>query len=431
MKRLPKLLAGAFTTVLFLSSCAAGDVGKDQQDAGKDGQIVVTAVWGGAEQKAFENLLRAFTAKTGVDVRYEPQRSDYATVLRTRIAGGNAPDVAVIPGIGYLRGLVRDGLAKPLKNYGVERAAIEGNYPPGILDVGTVDSELYAVMLKLNSKATVWYKPESFRADGFQPPRTFADLVSVTKAYKAKGKIPWAVGAKDGWTLTDWFEMVYLRQAGPGKYDDLFSGKLPWTDPSVSRAIDTVKQIINEEHVAGGINGALGTGFVDAMGQTFGGKPAAEMFYEGGFVGPLVLEQVNPQLSVGKGIDFFPFPGFDGGDATQIVVGGDLAAAFTDKPGVKEFLQFITSPESGDVVAKDGTFVTPLKTVDPGSYPSALTKKEAQQVASASAVRYDGSDLLPAGPDFGALLQTAIKGGNPPLAQFQEQVADAWNDERG
>ncbi len=38
------------------------------------------------------------------------------------------------------------------------------------------------------------------------------------------------VGAKDSWTLTDWFESIYLRQAGPDKYDKLFSGEIAFTD---------------------------------------------------------------------------------------------------------------------------------------------------------------------------------------------------------
>ena len=46
-----------------------------------------------------------------------------------------------------------------------------------------------------------------------------------------------------GWTLTDWFENVYLSQAGPDKYDQLAAHKIRWTDPSVGSALRTLAQL--------------------------------------------------------------------------------------------------------------------------------------------------------------------------------------------
>ena len=43
----------------------------------------------------------------------------------------------------------------------------------------------------------------------------------------------------DGWTLTDWFENVYLSQAGPENYDKLPKHEIPWTDPSVEEALNS------------------------------------------------------------------------------------------------------------------------------------------------------------------------------------------------
>ncbi|MGW1552937.1 hypothetical protein, partial [Streptomyces sp. NPDC002346] len=36
------------------------------------------------------------------------------------------------------------------------------------------------------------------------------------------------------WTLTDWFENVYLSQAGPEKYDQLAQHKIKWTRCSLT-----------------------------------------------------------------------------------------------------------------------------------------------------------------------------------------------------
>ena len=95
-------------------------------------------------------------------------------MLRTRIQGGNPPDVAIIPGIGTLRSLARDGSLIPHRATSASTSRdIEGNYAPGILDVGVVDDELYGIMVKLNSKATIWYSPERFAEIGVEPAEDF------------------------------------------------------------------------------------------------------------------------------------------------------------------------------------------------------------------------------------------------------------------
>jgi hypothetical protein len=56
---------------------------------------------------------------------------------------------------------------------------------------------------------------------------------------------------------------------------------------------------------------------------------------------------------------------------------------------------------------------------------------EAEQIYGATALRFDGSDLLPGGPDLGALLQSVFRGEDPGplLEEFQAQVTTAWEEE--
>ena len=60
--------------------------------------ITVIANWGGGERSAFQKVIDAFTAKTGIPVNYEQSRNLEALV-RTRVAGGNPPDIAFEPRI--------------------------------------------------------------------------------------------------------------------------------------------------------------------------------------------------------------------------------------------------------------------------------------------------------------------------------------------
>ena len=439
-----RFVAPFMVVMLLLTACPAGDgdgdgaagsAGDGGGGAEGDGSIVVTSLWGGAEEEAFQAVLTAFEEETGITAEYEANRTDYATVLRTRIQGDNPPDVAIIPGIGFLRSFARDGSLIPLSDLGVNREDIEGNYAPGILDVGVVDDELYGMMVKLNSKACVWYSPERLEELGVTvPAEDWEDLVQLTDDIKAAGATPWSLGAGDSWTLTDWFEITYLKMNGPEAYDTLFSPEGDWTDPTVQAAIDNFLEILTAENVEGGVDGALATLFVDGISKVFSTSPSAELYYEGGFVGGIATgADVNPDLAgqEGTAIDWFDFPTIDGNGAGQITYGGDVIAALVNDSDVAAFMEYMSTPESGTVWAEGGTIISPLVEVDTSVYPTSLIQKEAEQVTTAEAVRFDGSDLLPAGPDLGALLQSAFRGDDtgPLLEEFQAAVTTAWEEE--
>ena len=61
-----------------------------------------------------------------------------------------------------------------------------------------------------------------------------------------------------------------------------------------------------------------------------------------------------------------------------------------------------------------------------------FTYREAAQVSGASAVRFDGSDLLPSGggDDMGAALQDAIQGKTVDWAKFESSIQAKWKAEK-
>lgn len=426
---------------LMLTACPAGNTSTTQNPSASAGgsgggnsgaTIEVTSLWGGAEAEAFQAVLDAFTAKTGINVTYTSVRENYSTVLSNRIEQQDPPDVAIIPGIGFLRSFAADGKLIALSDLGLDDAALHDAYLPNLADmgtaVGTVDGTAYAVMVKLNSKSTIWYDPSRFTANNWETPTDWDGLVALTNQIKTDGKTPWGLGAGDSWTLTDWFESIYLRQAGEDAYDKLFSKDGDWTDQSVKDAIAKMQELLTNDNVAGGLDGALATAFVDGIGLVFSATPTAEMYYEGGFVGGIATGDVNTDLVPGETIDFFDFPEIDGSGA-KITIGGDVMAALTTNPGVAEFMQYLASAEAGKAWVAGATIISPMNGVTGADYPDS-TKKEATQIVESDLARFDGSDLLPGGPDLGAVLQQALQnpsGLDQSLSDFQTQVTDAWN----
>lgn len=375
--------------------------------------VTILASWGGGEQEAFQKVLDAFTAKTGIKVEYEQGRdAQLMATLRTRIASKNPPSIAILPRPGFMADLAREGSLKALADLGLTQAEIDQGYSQAWKDLGAVDGKLYGLVVKANSKSTIWYKPASFKALGVSIPKTWDELIALSDKYVKAGKKPWAVGGGDSWTLTDWFENIYVRQAGPEKYSNLFGGKLPFTDPSVAKALQTMTSIVaNEKYVVGGRQGVLGTKFVDGIGRVFGKSPAAELYFEGGFVGGIALKSVNPDLKPGEDIAFFPFPTIDPQFGSPLIGGGDLLTALADTPEVRSFVKFLATKEASELWAKTGAIVSPNKLVDLATYPTELAKTEAAQVSGATVFRFDGSDLLPGalGEEWGTALQAVVE----------------------
>lgn len=410
IKLLGALVALVLVAVAIAAATASGGKAPEATAAPAAKTVTVLSLWGGSEKDAFIKVLKAFEKKTGIKTQYETAR-DFLPVIRTRIAAGNPPMVAIIPRPGVLADLAREGAVKDLASMGISKSYLTSNYSKAWIDLGTVDGKVYGIAAKANSKSVFWYSPAGLRKLGVAVPRTWAQLVAATKKIKAKGETPWAVGAKDSWTLTDWFENIYVRSAGPAKYTQLFSGKLPFTDPSVARALGLMTSIIREPYVAGGIAGALGTGFVDGIGLVFGENPTAHLYMEGGFVGGIALGDVNPKLKPGVTIQEAPFPPIVPRFGSPLVGGGDLAAAFVDNAEVRKLLQYLSSQEAGKIWVSTGAIVSPNKRVPPSAYPNVLVRAEAKQVATAKVFRFDGSDLLPGslGENWGTLLQKVIQ----------------------
>jgi alpha-glucoside transport system substrate-binding protein len=423
------LYLGALVLALSLSIASAA-CGGDDDGGGEEGTgtVSVLSLWGGSEQEAFQEVLAAFTEETGIRTQYESAR-DFLPVIRSRLAAGNPPMVAIIPRPGIVEDLANEGSLISLEDLGVDVDAINENYTEAWTNLTTVDDTTYGVVAKANSKSVIWYRPDD---DAVRPVETWDELTALTEELAgAGGQAPWSLGAQDSWTLTDWFENIYARTAGPEMYEQLFGGELDFTDQSVKDALTQMTELLNENTVQGGINGALGTAFVDGIGKVFSANPTAHMYMEGGFVGGIALADVNPNLEPGETIDFFPFPTIDEAHGNPLVGGGDITAAFVNNEDVARLIEYLASPEAGRVWVSSGAIVSPNQAVGSDAYPNDLVRKEAEQVKDAEVFVFDGSDLLPGalGEDWGTLLQNVLKepgSMDSQLESFQQQAEDAF-----
>jgi ABC-type Fe3+ transport system substrate-binding protein len=356
------------------------------------GKLSVVGIWTGDEQKSFQAVLDGFTKKyPKVTVKYSPAGDNTPTVLGTAIEGGHPPDIAAVGQPGLVKQFQEKNALKPLD---FAKADLSANYTPDFLKLGTIGGNLYSFVFKGANKSTVWYNVNAFKNAGVSAPPTFDDFLNNAKTLKASGTPAYSIGGGDGWTLTDLFENIYLRQAGGDKYDQLSTHAIKWTDPSVKTALKSMGQILGDSsNIVGGTSGALETDFPTSVSNVFSDKPKAAQVIEGDFVPGVVASKTK--LKAKTGYDVFPFPAI-GSSGDAVVGGGDSIVMFKDTPAGQALVKYLASPEAGQIWASRGGFSSPNKSVPESAYPDDITRTTATAIAKAKTFRFDMSDLAPA-----------------------------------
>jgi ABC-type glycerol-3-phosphate transport system substrate-binding protein len=347
----------------------------------------VSGDWSGTEQKDFESVLKVFEDATGATVTYKSLGNNVATVLGTQITGGNPPNVSLIPQPGLLKQLAAQGSLKTLPS-DVEKT-VGDNYSQTWQDLGTVDGKLYGVWFKGSNKSTVWYNTKLYDNAGVAAPTTWDDFTKGLQTLQDSGVSGLSIGADVGWPLTDWFENVYLRTAGGDMYDKLANHEIPWTDPSVTKALDILSKLWSADYIEPG--GAQRT-FPESVTEVFGSNPKAATVYEGDFVATNVASDTNSK--VGTDAKFYNFPSIDGSPAS-VVGGGNVAVAFKDDKATMALMKFLAMPEAANAWIPKGGFSSPNENADVGKYPDATSKQVAQALLGAKVLKFDMSDLAP------------------------------------
>jgi ABC-type glycerol-3-phosphate transport system substrate-binding protein len=415
--------------VLAVTGCAR-DASAGSGDGHLAGQTLeVAAIWTGAEQAHFRVVLDAFERQTGATVRYTSGGDDLPALLNSRLAGGAPPDVALLGQPGVVAQLARRGELAELT--GAAAAAVAEHYSPPWRELGVVDGTLYGVYFKVANKSVIWYRTDAFAEAGVEPPLTWPGLVSVTGTLADAGVGTMAVPGADGWVLTDWFENIYLRVAGPGRYDRLARHDLPWTDPTVVAALRllrdywTMDRAIQDE--------PLQLKFVQAVADVFGTRPKSAMLFQADFV----AAEINKlgAVAVGDGARFFDWPSIEG-SPPAVVTAGDQAVTLTGTPAAMELIAYLASPEAAAIAAGQGGFLSANRNLPPSAYPDPVTRELADSLMSAELLRFDLSDLTPQAFGGGTnasmwrLLQSYLARSGDPVELAGQLEAAARNDFR-
>lgn len=268
------------------------------------------------------------------------EQSSYKTKLQTAMASGNPPDVFyTLPG-GYLKAFVDSGQVYKLDDE-LEKDGWGDSFMPAAMSAVTFDDSTYAVPIDLDA-AVLWYNKKLFADKGWEVPTTHDEFITLCQTIKDDGIVPLALGNKDSWPATFWFQYYLLRLKGAGVMDAFVKGEADATFlPEGTEAGQMLQDLSTKEFFPQGANG-----MTDAEANILFMNGQAAMVLMGTW-------QIGMSADAGEGFElgFFPFPTIEGaqGDPKDAIAG--VAASFAmsqstaDNEAGLTFLRFITSEE--------------------------------------------------------------------------------------
>jgi ABC-type glycerol-3-phosphate transport system substrate-binding protein len=303
---------------------------------------------------------------------------------------------------------------------------------PGVLDVATQDNKVYGFPVNFNVKSLVWYPKKAWEQKGYKAPTTIAELESLTNQIKADGTAPWCVGIESagatGWVATDWIEDFVLRYGGTQKYDQWVKHEIKFTDPVVVQAANEFEKLaLDDGNVFGGRKSVVSTNFGVAMNPEFQDPPKCYLHKQGNFVLQKGFLTEKVRQNVDQEVGVFQLPGVDA-NSKQLLVGGDMAGAFSSDDDTKKALEFMASPQFKFSNIATATWLSAFKGFDLNNYPNEITKEVAKLAYSSTESRFDGSDTMPGAVGAGSFWKdmTAWISGQKSLDEALKDIDDSW-----
>jgi hypothetical protein len=347
--------------------------------------VQVAVVWSGGELSQFRDVVRRYPQP--VDVI--STRNDIDAFLGTRYRTANQPDVAIIPQIALITEYARRGWLEPMA------PEIAGRFATPWNDLLTVDNVQYGAWVKAAHKSLVWYSPDALDEP---PPPTWDGFVQLVRTLAASRPAPLAIGAADGWVLTDWLENLLGGLATAAEYRGLVDGSVRWDIPPVRAALAQLAAVWS---IPGAFPDGIGRALITQQEESViqvAAEHRAAMIVEGDFVAG-VADAFQPAGATP--LAAVRFPAVAG--VRPLLVAGDAAVVFRGSRSGHELVEWLTGAETFQPWIDGGGYLSPNLRIPAGAYGEGLAARLADELRGATgALRFDLSDQLPGslgGPD--------------------------------
>jgi alpha-glucoside transport system substrate-binding protein len=359
---------------------------------------------------------------------------DFESSIAVEAGQHNAPDLAIFAQPGFVVDLAKHGLLQPLPSQVTSNVA--KNFPASWAGYTTTGGANYAAPLLASVNGWVFYSPADFAKWGVSVPKTWADLLALTKEVQAKtGQAPWCEGfnegAQSGEAGVSWIDDLVLREDGAKVYDEWVAHEIPFTDKRIKKAFDDASELLlNASYVNGGIGGVttINDATTPRVASALESGKCALTHQPSSFVNQLT-DASGRQATISSNGDYwaFPLPPIEAG-STPITGGGYFVSAFSTSPDTIKVQQYLSSSAWAISRVKLGGAITPDLSVPAATDATPLEQLSTKLLQNDNTVfRFDAADLMPAVVGSGSFLTGMVDWVNgTPTASVLKAVNQSW-----
>jgi len=400
-----RAIALGLGALLLAAACSSGSSNNTQSAS----DVTVWTAWGGAELKAFQDVLKPFEQQTGIKVHVTTNRDSTTQIANGIAAGTDLPDIApATTDPVQLKDWVSKGVIKSVETaLGDQMNAYVQNTYPGLVNppagttgddpyIGIIGGKHYYEMIKFQVKGLLWYNKSVYTG---QAPKTFSDLLAINPAQYGAQKLFCAAlnsGAASGWPASDQLDNIIMRQSGPDIYTKWIQGTQKWTSTEIKQGYQALIQELSAANVYGGANYVLSTNFQQAGDPLFkasGNFKAGCLFLIQATFQPSFFSQSFPSLKAGVDFDFFGHPSMGNSQFDGNYNGFyDNYAMYNNTPAARQLMQWMVTKEAQQIWASSGVSLSSNKST---TYNDAVFKAAAVVATSGTNMLITAGDYMP------------------------------------
>ncbi|CAG9620534.1 ABC transporter substrate-binding protein [Sutcliffiella rhizosphaerae] len=342
-----KWLAVIGVTTMLVGGVLTGCSGNNNSTGNESGENVeiTLAGWGGnpSETRLLKEALDAFEEKhPNIKVKHEVISDQYMDVMKTRLIGGEAPDVFYLDAF-EAPALIETGVLEPLDGYVTDDFDVEDFEQP-LLEAFQHDGVTYGFP-KDYSTLALFYNKKMFEDAGVEVPTTWDEVREVSKELSKDGVVGLGVAPELA-------RMYYIAESlGEEVVKD---GKANFGHDKV---IEALQPIIDQRNIDKTSAQASDVG-ANWGGEMFGQEKAA-MVIEGNWAIPF-LEDTFPDVDYGT----TELPTINGEQSTMAyTVAYVMNGASEKKEASWKLIEYLTGPEGMEIWTSKGFALPTRKSV--------------------------------------------------------------------
>ncbi len=242
-----KIVCLILSLTLLFSACNNKN-DSNSKDGNNNINIELWHIWASDTETARKPLLSAIAdyEKENPNVKIKVsayQNETYKTKIQTAMAGNQIPDIFFSWGATWANTYIKSGKVMALDDVAKD---VENQWKDNTRDnFISSDGKLYAFPMTMWA-GILFCNKQLFKENNLEFPKTYDQLLTAVKTFKAKDITPIAIGAKERWTIAMQQNILSLRTAGIKKTKDALVGRESFDQKEFVDSTTKLQELVTE-----------------------------------------------------------------------------------------------------------------------------------------------------------------------------------------